>query len=109
MTSAQLLPLRRDLYSKPPEMRDLEAGELQQALCSEGGERSEPEIDINGPENRPRGDMSEKGSLHLLGSPGTGTRAYDKLVKQLMAEREPCIHNVVGGGHLCRLGERRAP
>jgi hypothetical protein len=25
MTSAQLLPLRRDLYSKPPEMRDLEA------------------------------------------------------------------------------------
>jgi hypothetical protein len=60
MTSAELLPFLRDLYSKPPEMRDLEAWELQQALCSEGGERSEPEIDINGPENRPRGDMSEK-------------------------------------------------
>jgi hypothetical protein len=109
MTSSQLLPLRRDLYSKHPEMRDLEAWELQQALCSEGGERSEPEININGLENRPRGDMSEKGSLHSLGSPGSGARAYDKLVKERMAELEPCIHNVVGGCHLCRPEEGSAP
>ncbi len=73
MTSAQLLPLRRDLYSKPPEMRDLEAWELQQALCSEGGERSEPEIDINGPENRPRGDMFTARIKQLFAHGGEGT------------------------------------
>jgi hypothetical protein len=32
MNSAQLLPLLRDLYSRHPEMYDLEAWELQSAL-----------------------------------------------------------------------------
>jgi hypothetical protein len=32
MTPAELLPLLRDLYSKHPEMRGLEAWELQSAL-----------------------------------------------------------------------------
>jgi putative DNA primase/helicase len=75
----------------------------------EGGERSEPEINIIGLENRPRGDISEKGSLHSLGSPGAGARAYNRLVKERMAELESCVHDVVGGCHLCRPEEGRAP
>lgn len=36
MTSAELLPLLRDLYSKHPEMRTLEPWELQHVLWSLG-------------------------------------------------------------------------
>jgi hypothetical protein len=36
MTSAELLPLLRDLYSRHPEMRNLEAWELQHVLWTLG-------------------------------------------------------------------------
>lgn len=36
MNAAELLPLLRDLFSKHPEMRDLEAWELQHVLWTLG-------------------------------------------------------------------------
>jgi hypothetical protein len=64
---------------------------------------------INSSEMEPRGDNPEKGPLHPLHPPGADARAYDKLVEERMADLETCIHDVVGGCHLCRPEEGSAP
>jgi putative DNA primase/helicase len=77
---------------------------------SEGGEQSEPEISINGLENTPRGNNSEKGSLHSLGSPSADASAYEKLVEERMAGLESrCIHDYTDGGKGCYVCDPAHP
>jgi putative DNA primase/helicase len=92
-------PGERTDKGSPPESR---IEKPQTTHKHTNGEQSEPENNIGGSENTPRGDNAEKGSLHSLGSPSAGARAYDKLVEERMADLETCIHDVVGGCHLCR-------
>jgi len=73
-----------------PDKNPVNGHQIVRALA--GGERSEPEIDMSIRKNTSREVMSEKGSLHSLGSPGG----------------EKCIHEFPGGKgcYLCDPARR---
>jgi putative DNA primase/helicase len=70
------------------------------AICRKT-EVTEPKLTINSPEKTSR---EENVTLGSVGSVGSVTDDYNRLVEERMAGLEACIHDVVGGCRLCNPG-----